>query len=818
MMKLFSRPGKSWAARHKRIVAALLAAALVGTLVLPAFAAEESTPKQEVVYVNLNDDGSVSEIYVVNIFDLEKAGKIVDYGDYTSVRNMTTKDEIQFENGTVRINAGAGKLYYEGKLDGTAIPWDFSVKYRLDGQEISAGELGGRSGALEICLSIRRNPKGDKDFFENYGLQMSLTLDTEKCRNISAPEATAANVGKNRQLTYTVLPDSEKDFTVTADVTDFEMPAIAINGLPLNMDVELEDSQTGELDEKMDELTDAVTELDDGAGELLDGAIELRDGAKELDDGAAELLDGALELRDGTGELYDGARELRDGAKELNRGAGELRDGAKQLRDGAADLESGVSDAGAGASQLKTGAAQAAQGAKALSDGLSALSGSSQTLNDGAYTVFVQLTGAAETQLNQALAGAGLGSVSLTPENYDSVISGLLDTLSGGAYSQVEDFVRAQVREQVEAAAAQQVEETIRGSEETMAQIEAGVEAQYGEQISTDAQSYAALAFAQAQYPDDPEGWLQTPEGQAAVQAFLATEQGQAALANAREQVKAQYLEAAVQQQIDSQLESGAFQAQVDAIVAQQMASEEIRQRIADAVEEALGDSDAYQGIIALKAQLDSYNAFYQGLGQYTAGVDSAAAGAGTLTQGTAALSSGASALYSGLVKLEKGAGELYDGARSLYNGADELKDGAKELYDGAGELYDGAGELRDGVRELYDGAAELKDGTGELHDGTVELYDGVVELKDGTGEFREKTAGLDTELKDKINEAIREMLGSDFEAGSFVSEKNTQVELVQFVIQTGPVNTQQAVEEPVVEEQPSLTFWQKLKRLFGLE
>lgn len=68
---------------------------------------------------------------------------------------------------------------------------------------------------------------------------------------------------------------------------------------------------------------------------------------------------------------------------------------------------------------------------------------------------------------------------------------------------------------------------------------------------------------------------------------------------------------------------------------------------------------------------------------------------------------------------------------------------------------------------------AELLDGAITLYDGTVELYDGTVTLKDGTLEFKEETDGLENELKDKINDAIRDILGSDFEVISFVSDKN---------------------------------------------
>ena len=70
--------------------------------------------------------------------------------------------------------------------------------------------------------------------------------------------------------------------------------------------------------------------------------------------------------------------------------------------------------------------------------------------------------------------------------------------------------------------------------------------------------------------------------------------------------------------------------------------------------------------------------------------------------------------------------------------------------------------------------------------------------------------------MKDKINDAIGDILGGDFDVISFVSDKNTNIEAVQFVIKTnGVLDT---VAEVVVMDEPAkLSFWQKLLRLFGL-
>lgn len=47
---------------------------------------------------------------MVNIFNVE-GGKVVDYGKYQNIRNMTTTDEVDYSGNTVTIHTSAEKLY-----------------------------------------------------------------------------------------------------------------------------------------------------------------------------------------------------------------------------------------------------------------------------------------------------------------------------------------------------------------------------------------------------------------------------------------------------------------------------------------------------------------------------------------------------------------------------------------------------------------------------------------------------------------------------------------------------------------------------------
>lgn len=274
----------------KKGISLALTVTLLGTSTL----AMAEGGKEEVIYAVLNGQGQVDGLYAVNIFD---GGEIVDYGDYASVHPLNTEDEISYENGEVRFQSDAQRVYYQGNLNTKDLPWLFALTYRLDGQPVEAEKLAGKSGHVEIKLKIRRNPDYQGELFRSHALQITAALDTEKCRNIVAEGATLANVGTSRQLSYIVLPNTEKDILISADATDFEMDAISINGVRLSLAIDVDDS---ELSEETDKIVDAGEELDDGAQELLDGAAELTDHNEELLDGARQIVDAVFQTANET--------------------------------------------------------------------------------------------------------------------------------------------------------------------------------------------------------------------------------------------------------------------------------------------------------------------------------------------------------------------------------------------------------------------------------------------------------------------------------------------------------------------------------------
>ncbi len=275
----------------------------------PLAGAAVADEKSEVVYATLLPDGSVREAFVVNHFVVTAPGTLRDYGKYASVHNLTSAAPISLEGDLVLVEADEGNFYYQGNLPQAQLPWDILISYWIDGQQVSPEQVGGRSGKLEIRIQTEKNKSFDPAFYAHYMLQISLSMDTALCKNIVAPDATMAEAGKNRMLTFVVLPEKDADISLTAEVTDFSMAGIDISAVPFSMAFDMPDT---------DGFTDQFTELTDAVAKLHDGVGDLRSGVKELKSGAGQLADGSYDIQSGLLELSANAPELLEGSGMIN--------------------------------------------------------------------------------------------------------------------------------------------------------------------------------------------------------------------------------------------------------------------------------------------------------------------------------------------------------------------------------------------------------------------------------------------------------------------------------------------------------------------
>lgn len=341
---------------------------LAGMLVLPGFLGHASgagaetegsvKSKDEVVYATLKANGELGPIYVVNTLDVAKAGEILDFGAYSSVKNLTDLSELDTEKEGVRLDASEkGKFFYQGNLpEGTELPWDVTVTYVLDGKKVGPAELAGKSGKLEVQIETSENEEAGSVFYENYLLQVSLMLPNTY-QDIEAADGMIANAGKNKQITFTIMPGQEEKMTVAAEVKDFEFDGVQIAAVPSTLPIDT--TGTEGMTEDMGQLSGAIKQLNDGVAELENGMSQLNDGAGQLRDGSSQYKNGMNQLHGSTAELVHASSSIQDALKKIN--AGLSGDAARVDLSELAELPTGLT-------QLADGLKETANGMAALKD------------------------------------------------------------------------------------------------------------------------------------------------------------------------------------------------------------------------------------------------------------------------------------------------------------------------------------------------------------------------------------------------------------------------------------------------------------------
>lgn len=801
--------------------ACILSAAMLLGSGFSAAAAGANTQKDENIYVNLQQDGSVDGIYVVNSFRLETETDIVDYGKYDSVKNLTTDGELEKKGDTITATAPAGNFFYQGNLKTKEMPWELTIRYYLDGKEVQAEELAGKNGSLKITIHVGKNDSVDEAFFENYLLQATVTMNMDNCSNLKAAGATVGNVGTSKQLVYNIMAGQEKDIVITADILDFEMDPISFQGVPMSFDLDRDTlsmdalyDKTGEIKDAADEFSDGAAELSDGAGALKDGAADLKDGANSLKEGIESYADGAQSLGDGVDTLKDGTDDLADGATELADGISSLKEGVDQLAGG----YNGEEGAAAGARKLAEGADKLKSGAGQLSDGISALVGMMSSLGDekkieeslqilvGSVTPIMgsgyqpkgtnikeRLTSFSNDLSNKmmelvsSVSGGTGGTNSISAENKPSAA-----TVSGNSV-QEKDTQEDQTEEP---------EETEGATQESSESIEGGTDDNSGpENNENDEQEkQESPVESETHKEDDKKG--------------------------TNESGKVQETERNKAEEQKESVEDVKYEKRFSAYSLVMLDYRNVNQKeqkegtvIEVSNMGATGDIGAEIGtLMQVKSKVDMLLGSYEAISALSDPATQSQLK--QLTEGASALKDGVASLADGAGSLADGIGQLADGTNQLQSGVSELNDGGRELADGTKDLQSGVSDLADGVKELTDasddlkdGSGQLADGTGTLLDGTQDLVDGVGELKDGTDEFKDKSSDIDTQIDEEVDKVINNFSGSDFTPLSFVSDKNTNVNLVQFVMKTDGIKMPEEVMPEDAEE--PLTFWQRLLNLF---
>lgn len=624
---------------------------------------QQKISKDETVYVLAGADGSVQKIIVSDWLKNELgSASLTDKSGLSNIENVKGDESYSINGDNMTVwDAQGNDIYYQGDIQ-KELPVGLTVRYTLNGKTVSPEQLKGQSGKVSIRFdyenrqyeTVQINGQNQR-IYVPFAMLTGMILDNDTFRNVTVTNGKLVNDGDRTVVVGLAFPGLQENLNlsrdqlsipssveITADVTDFS----------LGMTVTL-----------------ACNDLFSQLGDVDLGSLDAAGSLNKLTNAMDQLLNGSSALYDGLTTLLDKSGELAAGVEELAQGAAAIKAGADSLDEGAAELKAGLAD---------------------LSEGLNKLSANSAALNGGAEQVFNSLLETATAQIR----AKGLTVPDLTIENYAEELNKLIKSLDEttvyeNALTQVTAAVEKQrplITQKVTAAVRQEVETKVTAAVKTEAATAA--QAQVAENVIQTAtgmtkKDYDA-AVAAGQIPQATQDAVN-----AAIQAQLSDPDVQKQINAAVEaQMASETVKNTIKAQTDAQMKTEKVQTtisqnvelQVKKAVAENMASDEVQKQLQAA-------SEGSKTLIALKASLDDYNAFYLGLLDYTAGVDEAAegsnelyAGAGDLKDGTAELRAGAAKLYAGVLQLKDGTPALVSGVTQLKNGAMQLSEGLQQL------------------------------------------------------------------------------------------------------------------------------------------
>lgn len=110
--------------------------------------------KTETVYVNLGPDGGVKNVNVSDWLHTDSPEVYVDdKSDLKEITNIKSKVQPVADGEKLRWHMPETDLYYSGKTD-KKLPLEIQIKYYLNGNEIGAEDIAGKSGEIRIDIKM----------------------------------------------------------------------------------------------------------------------------------------------------------------------------------------------------------------------------------------------------------------------------------------------------------------------------------------------------------------------------------------------------------------------------------------------------------------------------------------------------------------------------------------------------------------------------------------------------------------------------------------------------------------------------------------
>ena len=303
--------------KNKKMISGLLLFTITSYMTIPVFA----TSKSETVYSNLDSNGKAYKTIVsTQLTNEDKLNEITDISNLLNIENTNGDETFKKEGNQVIWDSNGNNIYYKGESD-KQLPVECKITYELNGKEISAEELKGKSGNVKIKINYTNN---EKHIVSVNGKQVTMytpfiivagtKIDNAKNKNIQITNGKIVDNGESTLAVGIAMPGMQENIGISKSKIDIP------EGIEISM--ETEEFEMGNIIAVVavkgidEDLTSDLNSMYSQINELSNASNQILEGANQLKDGTTELVNGVDQLKEGTGTAYAGSKQIKNEVEE----------------------------------------------------------------------------------------------------------------------------------------------------------------------------------------------------------------------------------------------------------------------------------------------------------------------------------------------------------------------------------------------------------------------------------------------------------------------------------------------------------------------
>ena len=303
--------------KNKKMISGLLLFTITSYMTIPVFAASKS----ETVYSNLDSNGKAYKTIVsTQLTNEDKSDEITDISNLLNIENTNGDETFKKEGNQIVWDSNGNNIYYKGESD-KQLPVECKITYELNGEEISAEELKGKSGNVKIKINYTNN---EKHIVSINGKQVTMytpfiivagtKIDNAKNKNIQITNGKIVDNGESTLAVGIAMAGMQENIGISKSKIDIPEE--------IEIAMETEDFEMGNIIAVVavkgidEDLTSDLNSMYSQINELANASNEILAGANQLKEGTSELVSGVDQLKDGTGAAYAGSKQIKDEVEE----------------------------------------------------------------------------------------------------------------------------------------------------------------------------------------------------------------------------------------------------------------------------------------------------------------------------------------------------------------------------------------------------------------------------------------------------------------------------------------------------------------------